>query len=254
MTSGPLPDVTGNWQIQSGPGLQSAERGVVLLGALQSSGKTVSGTFRFADLVQPFACGLLQVVAVSGSVDANRNLTLVSAGLPDGGVLKARLAVPTAPTTFASGTIEVDGGGGCAVASQPAIGVEIPPATGTYGGALTTGTLVTPGAAAGTATLTLIQTTVPAGDGQFPVTGTLAYTVGSCTGTVTVSGNASGVDLDLVSDPTPSLAMGSVYATLHGTLTPTAAHVSLTTLKIDPSPCSSDVTTSSWFTGTLTRQ
>lgn len=191
--------LTGNWQIQTGSGSGTAPAlGAVLLGDLASNGSKVSGTFRYSNLSAPTKCTLNQVVMVSSSMDATRNLTLTSAALPDGSVIKAQLVIPAVLTDFAAGTIEVTGGTTCGLASGTAIGVELASLTGTFAGPLTPGMLsgTVPGTT-GTGSLVLTEGATPEADGQFPVTGTLNYTIGTCTESVALIGQHSGVLLTL---------------------------------------------------------
>jgi hypothetical protein len=247
------PNVTGNWQIQSGLPAPIPAGLIVLLGALQSSGGQVSGTFRFTELAQPTACGLNQVVTVVGTVDAKNNLILTSAALPDGSVVKVQLVIPSAPASFAAGTIEVTGGA-CAVSSGPASGVEIPPVTGTFAGTLAPGPAGTMGSGStGTATLEIAQATAPTTDGQFSVTGPLTFTFGSCTGKAALSGDASGVEIMLSSSGTPLTALPAIR--LLGTAAiPASNAVIADSLEFFPSPCSADPLSSAVYSGTLARQ
>ncbi|HSU19043.1 MAG TPA: hypothetical protein VLI45_04800 [Acidobacteriaceae bacterium] len=245
------PDLTGNWQIQSGTPPNSPPTALLLLGALQSSGDTVNGTFRFTNLAQPTTCALNQVVALSGRVDSSGNLTLTSAPLPNGTTVKVQLAVPEVRTSSATGTIEVSGDT-CAVASNEAIGVQVASVTGTYAGTLTPGTLLSPGSGPiGSATFSLAQAVTPAADGQFPVTGTFSYVFGACSKSVAVTGTASGVGIMLSASTTPETGP---YLTIVSTTIPAATQITVGSLASAPALCSSDPLSTSSFSGTLLRQ
>jgi len=220
------PNLSGNWQIQSAPTAPvTPVTGVLLLGALANSGNQVSGTFRFSNLASVSTCTLNQVVTLTGSIDSARSLTLTSPALADGTVIKLQLLIPTVLTSFGNGTIEVSGTN-CGFASGPAFGVEITPVTGTFSGVLTPTSLPAPvtNGPAGTGVLNLTQASVPAADGQFPVTGNLAYTLGTCIGNVALSGTASGVGLSLASTPAlplslPAARLNAIVNLLSGQLT-----------------------------------
>lgn len=246
------PDLTRNWQIQSDTAPATIPAGGVLVaGALQSSGASVSGTFRFSNLAQPRACGLNEVVAASGAVDSTGHLTLTSPALPDAWVIKTQLAVPAIATNFATGTIEISGGT-CAFASSPATAVQIAPVTGTFAGTLAPGTLGSPGTGpSGTASLNLTQATLPAADGQFPLTGSLSYAFGGCTKTVTLTGTASGLGVELDASTTP---LTGPYLRIIGTTVPTATQITVRSFVSAPGLCSADPLSTSTYNGTLPRQ
>ncbi|SPE25455.1 exported hypothetical protein [Candidatus Sulfotelmatomonas gaucii] len=167
--SAPL-DLTGNWQIQSNVISNIVPPvGVLLLGALQSTGNQVAGTFRFANLAQPTQCGLDQVVTITGAVDSKNNLTLASAAMPNGTTVKVLLAITGSQQPYAgNGSIEVDGST-CTFPSTGAIGQQFQNIARTFTGTLTPGTLVSPGTGpSATASLTLAQSLNPQSDGQFP--------------------------------------------------------------------------------------
>jgi hypothetical protein len=96
-TSPVAPNLTGNWQIQTNITSQNIPpQALLLLGALNSSGSQVTGTFRFTNLANPTACGLSEVVALAGTIDSNNNLTLASAAQPNGSTIKVALGIGTA--------------------------------------------------------------------------------------------------------------------------------------------------------------
>jgi hypothetical protein len=248
------PDLTGNWQIQSS--VTSGANpliGIVLLGALDSNGNQVNGTFRFTNLSDPTTCGLNQVVTVTGAVDSEGNLTLTSSALPNGTTIKARMAITgTQPPYAGAGTIEVDGAT-CAFANASSIGEQITNTSGTYAGTLTPGTLGSP-ATGPSATVTLIvgQAASPAADGQFAATGTLSYGIGSCSGSAPISGTVSGVGMILSSANAPPVNLQVV--TFVGTSNPAATAISVGVVLFVPAPCSSNPASNASYFGQLTRQ
>jgi len=246
----PTPDLTGNWQIQSNVDTsQIPPAGVLLVGALQNTGSQVSGTFRFSNLAQPAQCGLDQVVTVTGSLDSKNNLALTSSALPNGNTVKIALAINAAQAPYYSGTIEVDGTA-CTFPSTTALGAQIANATGTYTGTLPPGTVITPGTGpSAMVSLAFTQSATPQADGQFPVTGTLNYTVGTCSGSVSLSGTISGVGLIL---STPGGLLASPQASFIGGVSPAATSISAGSFYSDPAPCSTDPTSSATYSGTLT--
>ena len=164
LPSTPAPDLSGNWQIQSGGTTASPSQvGIALFGALTSQGSAVSGTFRFFDLGTTTACGFpaQPVITVTGSIDAARNLILTSQPFLNGSVLTVHLLVPSQAAEFADGTIAV-AGTTCSFPSGPAIGVEVPLVTGSFAGTIEPGTATNPGTTGGgPATLTLTQSVSP---------------------------------------------------------------------------------------------
>lgn len=245
-------DLTGNWQIQSGD-THSSTLGILLLGSLQGSDNNVRGTFRFSNLAQPTSCGLNQVVTLTGSIDAAQNLVLTSSPLPNGNIINLQLLVSPSPTGIDSGTIAVTGAA-CAFSPSAAIGARFASVTGTFAGTLTPGTFLLPTAGTpGTGSLVLAQSSVPSADGQFPVTGTLAYTVGACSATVALTGDASGVGITLaVAPPAQSVPGGLNVFTFLGTIAPTAAQITAS-FTVFPAPCSTNPLTSASYTGTFIR-
>lgn len=250
----PPPDLTGNWQIQSDVTSNVVPPpGVLLLGALQSTGSQVTGTFRFTNLAQPTACGLDQVVPITGSVDSKDNLTLASSTMSNGTTVKVLLGITGSQQPYAgTGSIEVDGST-CTFPSTGAIGEQFQNIAGTFTGTLTPGTLVSPGTGpSAMASLTLTQSANPQSDGQFSVSGSLNYTIGSCTGSVSLSGNVSDVGVILSSTSVPPANLQIV--SFVGTTDAAATTITLGVLSFQPAPCSSDPTSTANYTGTMNRQ
>lgn len=248
------PDLTGNWQIQStnvsaaGPAAQ-----VVLLGALRNSTTTadVSGTFRFSDLAQPLGCALNQVVSLSGTVDSGGNLSLSSPTSASGSTIKTQLHPSATPNPIENGTIEIDGTS-CALASSSAIGVEIAPLNGTFDGQLIAGAIGSGASVAGTASLILSQSSTPGTDGQFPLTGSLSYVLGTCSGTIALSGNASGVGLLLAAVTATPLTLPA--ASILGTTDAAADKVDLVSAVFSSLSCTGTPPALAVYSGTLNRQ
>lgn len=252
-TAPAVPDLTGNWQIQStvDPGTVPPS-GIVLFGALQSSGNQVSGTFRFANLGQPTQCGLDQVVTVNGAMDSKNSLTLTSSTMPNGTAVKTTLTISGLQQRYTgAGTIEVNGST-CTFASTGATGLQIQNTSGTFTGTLTPGTLLSPGTGpSATVSLALTQAQTPQGDGQFPASGTLSYAVGACSGSVKLTGTVSGVGviLSTTTQPSGTAQNASFLATSNSGATAITAGV----LDFTPAPCSADTTSSAIYTGAVSR-
>jgi hypothetical protein len=246
----PAPDLTGNWQIQTSS-TTPPPSGFLLLGALSSQGSSVTGTFRFDDLQQPLACGNFnEVVTVSGSIDASRNLILTSASFAGDATLKIQLNIPAQPTSFASGTIEITGTS-CNSPSSPAIAVEFAPLTGTFAGTVEPGTIANPGTTGGgPVSITLTQSSTPQPDGQFPLTGKMDYTLGTCTQTVALTGTASGIGVNLTTTPT----LGSDSVNLLATALPTGTQLSAAELLFLSGTCPASPGLPTTYSGILTRQ
>ena len=248
------PDLSGNWQIQSGgTGSAPPQLGVALFGALASQGSDVTGTFRFFDLASTVSCGFpaATVITVSGSIDATRNLTLTSQPFLNGSVITVHLLIPSVPGEFALGTIEV-AGTTCSFPSGPAIGVDVSSSTGTFAGTLEPGPPANPGTSGGgPAVLALTQAASPQADGQFPVTGTLNFTLGSCVSNTMLTGLASGIEITLQTAPASPLVSPTVRVVAAQNLPNTSLNAE--EVLFSPAPCSSSPSVLN-FSGALTRQ
>lgn len=250
-TTAPIPSINGNWQIQPSaypvtPTGTLSSGLVLLIGDLESSGSQVSGTFRYSNLAHGVDCALAQVIQVTGTVDAASHLTLSSAKLSDGSVVVVSLDPSTNPANTWKGTIAVSGGS-CVVASESALGVNFPAVTGTYTGTLSIGLPGQPSTvAAGTASLTVTQSSTPTADGHFPLSGTFAYSIGTCTGSVAMSGSVNGVLVSLAS--TSTTVPLSIPTTLLGGINFAATQVITPLIRIQQAPCSGE------YTGSLDRQ
>ncbi len=248
------PSLTGNWQIQSmtvSTGVLAPATGVLLLGELTSSGAQVTGIFRLANFSLPNSCpaALQQVITVSGTIDASRNLTLTSAPF-SGSTVTLQLPVTSSPVAF-NGTIAITGGA-CTFSSTAAFGFETQTVTGVYSGPVSATPFTgTPPIPTGTAALTLTQGSVPASDGQFPLTGTLVFTGGACTSSIPLSGTVSGSSVILAALPAPPLTVSPIE--LRGNATPTPTEL-IATIFYGLGPCNTGLAASATYNGTLTRQ
>lgn len=247
-----LPDVTGNWQIQSSVVSQAVPpNAVLLLGALKSSASQVTGTFRFTNLGQPAICGLEQVVTLSGSLDSKNNLTLTSAALPNGTTIKIALAISGSGPYSGQGTVEVDGPV-CTFAPASALGLEVANVSGSFAGTLTPGLPGSPVAGtSGAVSLALTQSSNPTSDGQFATTSSLTYQFGSCAGSASLSGDTSGIGvmLSAVTTAPPTLQTVNLIG-----IADSAATKITTSLLISPAPCSTNPLSNASYFGVLARQ
>lgn len=245
--------LTGNWQIEtSASAASTSPQGIFLTGALESSGRQVSGTFRFTNFAQLAACGSNLVVLLSGAISPSNDLTLTSAPLPDGSTIKVSLILASAQPYSGLGTVEVDGGS-CAVASASAIGSQVATTTGNFSGTLSPATSGAPASgASGTATVTLTQSPTPGSDGQFTTSGTLSYKFGACSGSVPLDGTVSGVGMNFW-DIIFTSSGGQEQANLIGTTNLSATQINVVSLSLVPAPCSADPSSSAAFSGMMNR-
>ncbi len=212
----PAPDITGNWHLQNAPqptGTSPADTPVTVAldGALQSTGTQVSGTMRYTDEIRLLACGEDEVVAVTGTVNSASHLSFRSAPLSSGAVVIVDLDPPVNALSFWTGSVSVSGSA-CGVLATTALGIQIPSVSGAYEGNL----MVSPdtsNVAVGTTSLTLTQSPSPKADGEFSTTGTLQYTIGSCTANVALTGPVSGLSIQLtpVTSPLAGAPLGSAF-------------------------------------------
>jgi hypothetical protein len=208
------------------------------MGALQSSGGTVTGTFRSISTTFPQCVSFTQDLPVSGTIDANNKVTL---SVPIAGGTATITAIITTPQTYTNGTWQIVGGA-CAMPSTSISIAEFAPATGTYTGTLNVIDLTTNLPVPGTATpvtASLLQATTPNADGQFPLSGTITAT-GACAGTFPITNEVVSGGLFM---PVP---LGSLTFNLIGGILPSGTPLvgGFTT-----SACGSQL-----YQGTLTRQ
>jgi hypothetical protein len=242
------PDLSGNWQIQAAAAAPPAS-GILMLGALTSNGANVTGTFQFSDLNQVQACGgLQQVLAFTGSIDAGRNLTLTSAPFAGTSVVKVQLAIPALATSYSAGTIEISGGN-CTEPSTAALGSLFAPLTGVYAGSVLPGPSNPATTGGGPATLTLTQSSTPNSTGQFPLSGTLSLTLGSCSLSRALTGNANGIVANLA-----GFTAGFDDVNLVTAEQPDGAKLPTVTIFFVNPPCPADTSLPTSYTGALTRQ
>jgi hypothetical protein len=232
-------EIGNNWQIQSGTAITATSTGGgFLTGPMQIQGTQVTATFQSnvtcVDVPQP--------VAFTGTYNSTTGaLSLQPTGTP---FVDVGLTIPTDPTSLATGTM---GGAGniCALAfTGPAVGIEIPTFTGTYTGSVAA---ASPSTSTGTATLTVSQSAT-ANDAQFPLTGTLQFTSGTCTTSIPVNGAISGASFTLASAST------ATSATITGGDTQAGASLPATAITFPNGPCNTGASSAATYTGNLTLQ
>lgn len=251
-TTEAIPNVTGNWHLQNAPqatGTTPADTPVtvVLDGALQSTGTQVTGTVQYTDEIRLLACGENEVIAVTGTVNSASHLSLRSAPLVSGAVVTADLDPTGDPVGFWTGSISVSGEA-CGIPATTALGLEIPSVSGTYQGNLVAGSEAS-SAAVGTTSLTLTQSSTPAADGDFPVAGTLTYTMRSCTANVALTGTVSGLAILLT--PVTSPFAGASLSSAFGVVNVAKDQLSIAVVFIAP-PCAASESLT--YTAEVTRQ
>jgi hypothetical protein len=171
-------NLTGDWValVPSTPGAPPISD---FLGALQSSGSTVTGTLRAISLSIPQCVSFTQDLHATGTIDANNNLVLT---IPIAGGTATITATIATPESYTPGTWQISGGA-CATPSTAIQIAEFAPSTGTYTGVVNVLDTTTGLPVAGTATnvtAVLTQSTTPNADGEFPLSGTVTAT-GACT-------------------------------------------------------------------------
>lgn len=245
-----LPDLDGNWQIQSAAGASTNSTptaGVLMLGSLKRSGTAVTGTFRFSNLSASIgSCPLNQVVTLSGTVDATQVLKLTSAPF-SGSTITLQVVVASALGSTGAGTITVTGPAACAYPSSPALGLHFAPITGTYTGKLASN----PAGSTATTALSLIQGTSANPDGQLPLTGSVQVTDGTCTSTTALSGTVSGLQVTAASAPAAPLGVTNANLAAVVALPSSSLQTSLSFLT---GPCSTGLSSFMLYSGTLTKQ
>ncbi len=153
-----------------------------LFGSLASSNSRVTGILNASTGTFPACIANNADIAVTGTVAADGTLSLTAPIA--GGVLTLFLPPNTNQRPFGgAGAYQVEGGA-CAQPQLPLNGFSVPNGSGTYTGTLTPA--LTPTTGSLTITATLLQATNPNADGQYPVTGIIAYS-GDCTGTLTIT-------------------------------------------------------------------
>lgn len=240
-------DLSGNWQIQQGSQITWPTKGVSLVGALQSQGSQLTGTF-YTDSV----CSAPAVVNYTGSVDSMGNLNLATLGV------SVQLLLPTAPPTFATGTVTAGALPGVGpvcnaiLGNAPAVGAQIASLTGTFTGAVDASpNLPLP---TGTVTATLTQSATPNASGQFPLTGTVTFTSGACSVSTPVSGAVGGLGVTLATSVVPANPVSAESVSLSASTNLAASQLATTGILFTPSPCSTSPSSSTTYNGTLTRQ
>lgn len=209
------------------------------LGALESSGSTVTGTLRAIATNFPQCDLLTQDLQATGTIDASNNLTLT---VPIAGGTANIAATIAVPESYTAGTWQITGGA-CAMPVTAISIAQFAPATGTYTGVLNVLDVTTGLPVAGTATsvtAAVTQATTPNADGQFPLSGSVTAT-GSCSGTFPITNEV------VTGGAFMPISMTAPLGVLSGGIGPTAT--SLIAL-FNPQPaCGSQL-----YSGTLTRQ
>jgi hypothetical protein len=243
-TTSPTPvSLSGNWQIQTGSAITpTVPGGILLAGSLQfGSAPQVTGTLTVAA-----PCITQGPLSFTGVVDSSGNLTLATSPEPE---VEVQIAIPANAAQLATGTV-ASTGQTCNVAlSEPGVAAQITALSGTYTGSVTS--TATSGSTTGTVSMALTQSSTANTSGQFPVTGTLTYTAGSCTEAVPVTGTIGGVGINLSSAATP--LTGQNYVSFAGSTTQPATQITASAIQFQPTPCSASASSTATYTGTLTQ-
>ena len=96
------------------------------------------------------------------------------------------------------------------------------------------------------------QAATPAPDGQFPVTGSLAYTFGACTGSTALNGTVSGAGLTLTATPASPQLLPDVR--LSGVVPPTVTSITVSELLFSQFACAANPPATAAYTATLSKQ
>ena len=239
--------LSGNWAVGSDY-VFASNNPVAVRGfgaALQFSNGSVTGT------ILPYANPLSSVcyynlypnvvVAVTGTLDSNNNLTLTAPVASGTATITATLGSNL--QTLADASYQISGGG-CAMSATPATIAQYAPLSGTYTGTFNypNGSTNIPVGSDSTVTLILTQSTTANANGGYPVTGTF-ITTGACTDSGTlVPSTASGGGIS----PTSNGTVSAGTATIYGNLTPAASTILYATFS--SSKCAG------WYYGNLVRQ
>jgi hypothetical protein len=238
-----IPALTGYWQFTTS---ESTPPGAVILsGALQAQGSQVTGIFGPGLACSP------PINNLTGTFDSSTdNLTLA------GFFAQAQLSL-AASGSAGSGTA---GGGGylCQVVwAGPVTATKVATTastslTGIFAGAITPAIPVSgsPLTTANTS-LALSQSAAPNSSGQYPLTGTLTFTGGSCSSTTSLTGTLDGVWITLAS--AANLPSGQSSVSITAASNPTASQLLAGTILFAPNPCST-ISSSATYSGTLLRQ
>ena len=211
--------LTGNWTF----GPTDPPAGIPpfgeLTGALSGSGANVTGTFRTVGCVSS-----TQDIHFTGSQTASGMLTLTSTDLVNNVmVITVNLGDPVAivaPSWL--GGMTVSGSGPCAYADIAMRVNQYPPLTGTFAGTVT-------GSAGATVTYTASFTQAAANaDGQFPESGTITVSTGSCSTTYPISGLVAGTALRGGLSTTTGASAGNIGVTLTSAATTMAFTLNVT--------------------------
>ncbi len=188
-------------------------------GALTVTGTTITGTFRaFAPDFAGSCPSLTAALPVSGTLDANNNLTLT--GTVSGGTVTITAALPQNLHAYIPGSYQIVGGT-CPVPATAIDLAQFAPVTGTYTGTYNANDPATNAPipdSATTITAVLTQSTIPSVDGDFLLTGTVT-SKGACTGQLPIdTGSVSGGGIFSHS----LLGTSSVVGSFNGAINPSA--------------------------------
>lgn len=194
-------DVTGNWYIPSIGFPPVGYPSIAAIGALRSSGAQVTGTLRLSSATGS-ACGSLSpAFAVSGTIDSAENLTLTSQPFDGDSVLSVQLNLLDKINGYANGTVSITGTS-CSLPKMTGAGLLVPPLNGTFSGTVVPAVNIPPSApGSGGAILSVSQAATPDALGQFPLSGSLQFTAGTCTTTIPLVGSINGAPFTLTQAP-----------------------------------------------------
>ncbi len=235
----PTANLSGNWAVVVNANVTSPDPVIGFSGALGFSNGSVTGvlteTLNAATSFCRQIVGTPAAAAVSGTFDANNNLTLT---LPiAGGTATITATLGSNPQTLADGSFQIDGGS-CDMNAVPMTIAQYAPLTGTYTGTFSVAGLGNVPTAGSNVAVTAVLTQSPTANvsGQYPVIGTVSVTGADCTESVSLAGTTVAGN-SLVSPSSPSLA---------GMFGPTAATVYSASYSSTNCPA--------LYQGTLTRQ
>jgi hypothetical protein len=233
--------VSGNWQLSSSAAIAAPLP--ALAGALSGSAATLTGLFHPATACVPAST----LITLTGSTDANRNLTLTSKSF-SGSVLTIKGLLAEDGASISNATYTVAGGACAFTAATPSAPATAPIATqrmasvsGTY-----QGTFSDLGGYALPISATLTQTTQPDSNGVFHLQGTATFAGNQCLASaVVVDSTVSGSALSATYTQTQNGMTNTVVAS--GTFSPDATVLTVTNWQLS-GDCGADQ-----GTGTLTR-
>jgi hypothetical protein len=245
-TATTTPTLNGYWQFQS---TASTPPGATLLsGAFQTQGSLVAGIF-----IPSIGC-TPSVVTFSAPISTSGAVSLVNP------YANLQLQLPSSASAAGTATGAVSGGGylcNAVLGNTPVTGTEIAaataaPLTGTFTGNITPSPAnVSPDIVSGAVSLTLTQSSSLNSLGQFPLTGTLTFTSGTCTSTTTLTGALAGVWVTLASPVNPPAGQASLSIT--AAANPAGTQLIGGEIAFTPNPCASSSTATATYIGVLSQ-